>query len=1163
MTIRRSIRWLPILALALCAIASAQTNPGRYQEFGDVRGFLNILPPGADGSLNAVEAAQAQAGTYPPYVTDQLTMYADLLYAVPGLTDDRLLEFFKDASFGVRPDDILRTYSPTAGVTVVRDAGYGVPHIFGETRYATMFAQGYTAGEDRLFLMDVLRHLGRARLSELLGGSAANQAMDREQLAIAPYTEADLTAQIEAIRTADAEGQAAYDDLSAYAAGVNQYIQEALLDANKLPAEYPLLQQLPQPWKLEDAVAIASLVGGIFGKGGGGELLNHCGIQSMGSALGSFVDARAVFDDLHFADDAEAPTTSPTAAPYPTGLGTPNPAAHPDVDCATLQPIDPMGSPLDELLDAISGVLSALGLPTSTSNALVVGGQHTRTGRPMAVFGPQTAYFMPQLLVEKDVHGPGIDARGAAFAGVDLYVQLGRGRDFAWSATSAGADNVDQFVLRLCEPGGGPATPSSMGYLRNGVCEPIETFQHVQIAKPTAGGLPGIGESGAQCANAIDDEGDGFVNDGCPGVLPLPELLVQCLNATDDDLDGAINDGCPAIVGPDLILDWRVERTAHYGPLVARGRLTDGTPVAVATLRSTYRNELGSARGFRRVNDPDFMAGGYDAFRQAMSGVDYTFNWFYVDAADIGYQHSCKCPRRVAGVDPVLPAWGDGAWDWQGFIAPTTQPFALNPPAGWMTSWNNKPAPGFAANDRNFSYGPVYRSQMLDVRIEDAIAAGPMERSDLVDAMEDAATVDLRGQEDLPLVLEVMGTTAPGGGDPRAQDMRNRLAAWVVADTHRRDHDRDGAYDDPQAPAIMDAFWPRLVHAMFDASSGNAIAALRLGVDDGDRVAHRGSAFNNGFYGQVQKDLRRLLGRPQADPWSRVYCGGGNLTACRQALWAALSQAATDLQTEFGDPDVADWRRALDYEDVRHTAAGLTAVPAIHWINRPTFQQVVQIPAAVDHFKCYKAKPRPGAPRHTTLTVMVEDAFETKATVVGKPQSVCLPVDKNGEGILDPSAHLTCYKVKDASGQPRFARTAGVITNQFGTQSMSLVKGKVLCVSSGRDGAPASPALDAQKCYKTSRPAPRFARRTVTLADAWETKDTQVIVPQLACTPAVIGGGVPIHPADELLCYKAKDAPRQPKLTKRDVDLQSFFGDLGLIAVKPQHLCVPSVRRAP
>jgi hypothetical protein len=57
-----------------------------------------------------------------------------------------------------------------------------------------------------------------------------------------------------------------------------------------------------------------------------------------------------------------------------------------------------------------------------------------------------------------------------------------------------------------------------MGYLRNGVCEPIEAWEHVQIAKPSAGGIPGIGETGAQCANATDDDGDGFVNDGCPAV---------------------------------------------------------------------------------------------------------------------------------------------------------------------------------------------------------------------------------------------------------------------------------------------------------------------------------------------------------------------------------------------------------------------------------------------------------------------------------------------------------------------------------------------------------------------------------------------------------------------------------------------------------------------
>jgi acyl-homoserine lactone acylase PvdQ len=185
--------------------------------------------------------------------------------------------------------------------------------------------------------------------------------------------------------------------------GVNQSINEALSAPSKLPAEYPALQQVPAAWK---PVAIALLVGSIFGKGGGGELTNFCGLQHMTAALGSAAAARAVFDDLHFANDGEAPTTSRRAAPYLTDLGPTDPAAHPDIDCNSLVTLDASGPPLAQLLHAIAAGIPGP-LPSATSNALLVSGQHTQTGHPIAVFGPQTGYFMPQLLVEKDVHGPG------------------------------------------------------------------------------------------------------------------------------------------------------------------------------------------------------------------------------------------------------------------------------------------------------------------------------------------------------------------------------------------------------------------------------------------------------------------------------------------------------------------------------------------------------------------------------------------------------------------------------------------------------------------------------------------------------------------------------------------------------------------------------------
>ena len=57
-----------------------------------------------------------------------------------------------------------------------------------------------------------------------------------------------------------------------------------------------------------------------------------------------------------------------------------------------------------------------------------------------------------------------------------------------------------------------------------------------------------------QCQNVVDDDNDGFVNDGCPAVNP-PETGAQCLNAVDDDGDGKVNDGCPAVGDPETDVD--------------------------------------------------------------------------------------------------------------------------------------------------------------------------------------------------------------------------------------------------------------------------------------------------------------------------------------------------------------------------------------------------------------------------------------------------------------------------------------------------------------------------------------------------------------------------------------------------------------------------------
>jgi hypothetical protein len=135
--IPRALAIALVLTLALCAGAAAAPPPQPYGT-NDAGGFRNILPPGQNGHADAGQViAFTLTGPLfgrgnevrPPHNDDQLDPYADLVYSSPTLTAGDLPRFFKDATFGVRPGDVFRTYSPRDDVTIVRDSGFGVPHI--------------------------------------------------------------------------------------------------------------------------------------------------------------------------------------------------------------------------------------------------------------------------------------------------------------------------------------------------------------------------------------------------------------------------------------------------------------------------------------------------------------------------------------------------------------------------------------------------------------------------------------------------------------------------------------------------------------------------------------------------------------------------------------------------------------------------------------------------------------------------------------------------------------------------------------------------------------------------------------------------------------------------------------------------------------------------
>jgi len=167
------VRPLPLLAAALLvALAAAGAAPL----------FLDILPPGQDG---LVPASTVTAGAHAP---DQLAMYRDLILAAPGLAEPDLARFFKDASIGA-PAAPERVETPRPGVTVARDA-FGVPHVTGATRGDVFFGAGWVTAEDRLFLADALRNMGRGRFTQFAGDLRdvlGAVGFDRTYAAVAGY----------------------------------------------------------------------------------------------------------------------------------------------------------------------------------------------------------------------------------------------------------------------------------------------------------------------------------------------------------------------------------------------------------------------------------------------------------------------------------------------------------------------------------------------------------------------------------------------------------------------------------------------------------------------------------------------------------------------------------------------------------------------------------------------------------------------------------------------------------------------------------------------------------------------------------------------------------------------------------------------------------------
>jgi hypothetical protein len=589
--------------------------------------------------------------------------------------------------------------------------------------------------------------------------------------------------------------------------------------------------------------------------------------------------------------------------------------------------------------------------------------------------GPQASYFNPELFWEVAVKSEGgtpldLDGRGIVFGNLP-YILIGRGRNYAWSATSGDSDLTDTRVSYLCNMDGSPASrdtgadgfPQADGYLydagdgKGSQCRRLYKRHDHWIARPS---LASVGSSGPLAVKQVD------------------RYIVR----------------------------------THYGPVFATATV-NGRPVAISTQRATFFGELDTAAPFALASTPG--AYGVQRFRKLFNGVTGSFNWLYVDDKDVGYVESGLYPQRDPGQSPDLPVWGDGHYEWandrhlgsaffavyggrlsypgravpvphgggplkggyyewRNFLPFANHPQDLNPAKGYILSWNNSPAKGWWAADNHGNWAAIHRVDLEKPRFDAFLAAGrKFDFANVVEIMADAGYTDLRGQAVLPLLLQMMQS---GPLTNTQQQVVTAMQQWIDDGSGswidgqpglgawRRDRDGNGRYDDRMQAVLMDAWYQHLMDTVTPqlaalnpnpdhyGLTGGCGANILLCRYDAPRA--QGSAYEYGWYQVMYRLLRTELNAPDHTDYRELRCAGsGDFDDCRNAVLTALDGALTDLggwnrRALWSGRELANAAGKTNapvekYDEIDFNNFSWIAAPSMPWVNRPTFQQVVEV----------------------------------------------------------------------------------------------------------------------------------------------------------------------------------------------------------------------------
>lgn len=330
----------------------------------------------------------------------------------------------------VKPDydESVAAAGVHASIEVWRDTA-GVPHVWAQNDEDLYFAQGYTHAQERLWQLELFRRVAEGRLAEVFGASMIDT--DKFLRTIGIWRAAGAN---EGVLDA-----AARRLLDAYVAGVNEWIDH---HNGPLPPEFLALRIQPEHWTVRNSLAIEKI---------------------MAWDLSLYDGAASLSKSTHTLGAAKAKYLGPTDPPWGATI----------IENPQISQIPPIPNAAHELLDALS--------ITRASNAWVIGGTRTTSGKPILANDMHLALRQPGVWYLMALHAPGTDVAGMTLPGVPNVI-AGHNRAVAWGFTNAMLDDVDFFIERadpkdatryLTPHGSQPFTTASQSVRVKGRAEPV------------------------------------------------------------------------------------------------------------------------------------------------------------------------------------------------------------------------------------------------------------------------------------------------------------------------------------------------------------------------------------------------------------------------------------------------------------------------------------------------------------------------------------------------------------------------------------------------------------------------------------------------------------------------------------------------------------------